>query len=105
MPKDCGLRTSSEPGYIVGQLTLWCLPVSLSLIPEAGQGLKSHLGHSPAHFELRRGNPVLSLPSTSFLNSQPKVLVAQSCPILCDPVDCSSPGFSVHGIPEARKLE
>ena len=24
-------------------------------------------------------------------------LVAQSCPILCDPVDCSPPGSSVHG--------
>ena len=68
MPKDCGLRTSSEPSYIVGQLTLWCLPVSLSFIPEAGQGLKSHLGHSPVHFELRRGNPVLCLPSISFVN-------------------------------------
>ena len=62
------LRTSSEPSYIVGQLTLWCLPVSLSFIPEAGQGLKSHLGHSPVHFELRRGNPVLCLPSISFVN-------------------------------------
>ena len=26
------------------------------------------------------------------------MLVAQSCPALCDPVDCSSPGSSVHGI-------
>ena len=26
-----------------------------------------------------------------------KVLVTQSCPILCDPMDCSLPGFSVHG--------
>ena len=25
------------------------------------------------------------------------VLVAQSCPIVCDPMDCSPPGFSVHG--------
>ena len=25
-----------------------------------------------------------------------KVLVAQSCPTLCDPMDCSPPGFSVH---------
>ena len=25
--------------------------------------------------------------------------VAQSCPTLCDPVDCSLPGFSVHGFP------
>ena len=32
-------------------------------------------------------------------------LVTQSCPTLCDPVDCSSPGFSVHGILQARTLE
>ena len=27
-----------------------------------------------------------------------KVLVTQSCPTLCNPVDCSLPGFSVYGI-------
>ena len=32
-------------------------------------------------------------------------LVAQSCPTLCDPVDCSLPGSSVHGISQARVLE
>ena len=31
--------------------------------------------------------------------------VAQSCPTLCDPVDCSLPGSSVHGILQARILE
>ena len=31
--------------------------------------------------------------------------VAQSCPTLCDPVDCSLPGSSVHGIFQARVLE
>ena len=31
--------------------------------------------------------------------------VAQSCPTLCDPVDCSLPGFSVHGIFQAKILE
>ena len=30
---------------------------------------------------------------------------AQSCPILCDPMDCSPPGSSVHGILQARILE
>ena len=30
--------------------------------------------------------------------------VAQSCPTLCDPVDCSPPG-SIHGILQARILE
>ena len=29
----------------------------------------------------------------------------QSCLILCDPVDCSPPGSSVHGIFQARMLE
>ena len=33
------------------------------------------------------------------------VLVTQSCTILCDPMDCSSPGSSVHGILQARTLE
>ena len=31
--------------------------------------------------------------------------VAQSCPTLRDPVDCSLPGSSVHGIFQARVLE
>ena len=31
--------------------------------------------------------------------------VAQSCLTLCDPVDCSPPGSSVHGIFPARILE
>ena len=30
---------------------------------------------------------------------------AQSCPTLCDPMDCSPPGSSVHGIFQARILE
>ena len=31
--------------------------------------------------------------------------VAQSCPILCDPMDCSLPGSSFYGIFQARVLE
>ena len=30
---------------------------------------------------------------------------AQSCPTLSDPMDCSLPGSSVHGIFQARVLE
>ena len=32
-------------------------------------------------------------------------LDAQSRPTLCDPTDCSPPGFSVHGISRPRILE
>ena len=33
------------------------------------------------------------------------VLVALSCPTLCDPMDCNPPGSSVRGILQARILE
>ena len=32
-------------------------------------------------------------------------LVTKSCLTLCDPMDCSPPGFSVHGILQARILK
>ena len=34
-----------------------------------------------------------------------KVLVAQRCPALCDPMDCSPPGSAFHGILQPRILE
>ena len=34
-----------------------------------------------------------------------KVLVPQLCLTLCEPMDCSLPGSSVHGILQARILE
>ena len=39
---------------------------------------------------------------------QPKTYAAKSlksCPTLCDPMDCSLPGSSVHGIFQARVLK
>ena len=41
----------------------------------------------------------------TMLNPLWKVSVAQSCPTLCDPMDCSPPDYSVHGIFQARILE
>ena len=40
-----------------------------------------------------------------FAHCEVKVLVAQSCSALCDPMDCSPPGSSVLGIFQARILE
>ena len=34
-----------------------------------------------------------------------KVLVTQSCPTLCDPMDCNPLRSSVHGISQTRILE
>ena len=43
--------------------------------------------------------------SIIFYEVKVKVSVAQSCPTLCDPMDCSQPGPSVHRILQARILE
>ena len=54
----------------------------------------------------------LSLPGQSrisfhckILNHTLKALIPQSYPTLCNPMDCSLPCSSVHGIPQARILE
>ena len=39
------------------------------------------------------------------VNNTVKKWVTQSCPTLCNPMDCSPPGSSVHGILQARTLE
>ena len=46
---------------------------------------------------------VLKVWSTGVGESESEV--AQSCPTLCNPVDCSLPGSSIHGILQARVLE
>ena len=46
-----------------------------------------------------------SIFQTKVDNVRVKLLVAQPCPILGDPTACSPPGFSVHGISQARTLE
>ena len=77
----------------------WCRPtISSSVIP----------------FSCPQSFPTLgSFPMSQFFESGGQSIgpivkwseVAQSCPTLCDPVDCSLPGSSVHGILQARILE
>ena len=67
--------------------------------------------------ELKMGTDSLALPSIDYpalesemllmtcLTNKVVVLVAQSYPTLCDPMDCGLPGSSVHGILQARILE
>ena len=41
----------------------------------------------------------------AFSNTEREREVAQSCSTLPDPMDCSLPGSSIHGIFQARVLE
>ena len=53
--------------------------------------------------------PNLELPCLDLLvivkESESENYVTRSCPTLCDSVDCSPPGSSIHGILQARILE
>ena len=54
----------------------------------------------------RNENQVLYLPEENWVMTKVVLcLVSQSCLTLCDPVDYSPPGFSIHGIFQARILE
>ena len=59
------------------------------------------------YFRLSNPSPPKLLPAHIFLNSRPLCMcaVSQSCLTLCNPMDCSPPGSSVHGISQARVLE
>ena len=50
-------------------------------------------------------SPKLQADSLPAKPGKPILKVAQSCPTLCDPMDCSLPGLSLHGSLHARILE
>ena len=47
----------------------------------------------------------LKFENCAVTSSESKVLIAPSCLTLCNSMDCSSPGSSVHEILQARILE
>ena len=92
---------------LIGILNLKCSKMK-SQIPFHGQNWllykSSHLSrwhvHSPCSSKLTFGSPHALLPTCKEGKE-----VAQSCPTLCDAMDCSLPDSSVHGIFQARVLE
>ena len=59
--------------------------------------------HAAVH-GIAKSQMQLSDSTTTTIHTCVCVLVAQSYPPLCDPMDCSLPGSSVHGILQARIL-
>ena len=57
---------------------------------------------SSRHTRLEWGEAVLTKMGNALMGKV-LVLVTYLCPALCDPMDCSLPGSSVHGILQARK--
>ena len=131
---DCSPPGSSVPGDSPGKNTgMDCHALLQGIFPTQGlnPGLSHwrmilyHLSHwgSPRILELfltqrelpdvgiKLGSSALhmdfflpaELPGKVKIKSESEV--AQLCPTLCDPKDCSLSGFSVHGIFQARVLE
>ena len=69
--------------------------------------LLSHFSHqAPPSLGFSRQEHWSGLPFPSPMHeSESESEVSQLCLTLSDPMDCSSPGSSVHGILEARVLE
>ena len=76
------------------------------------RGGSQHTGISKArirvgwHFLLQGIIPIQGLDPHLLLGRQ--VFTTEppgKCPLLCDPMDCNSPGSSVHGVLQARILE
>ena len=86
--RDSGYQSSGSRR--LGALCSWSL--SSQHLPFVGRLL---------HLQNNSGNLHPILLSRYFVC----VLVTQLCPTLCNPMDCSPPGSSVHGIFQARILE
>ena len=109
MQSLCSLTLTALPPPMV-----ICLPLALSLPSLPGPPDPLSLPHvsnpgSPLTHSLSEPGPSLHschpLGAPLCFDLLRVCLVAQSCPTLCDPVDCSPPGSSVHGILQARILE
>ena len=76
-------------------------------------GLHARTGHALARLSVSLARPELKVSRKTNLRESRLLpqellfvrLVAKSCPTLCDPMDRSPPGSSVHGLLQARTLE
>ena len=92
-PMDCSLPGSSIHGIFQTRVLEWgAIAFSIGLLSYNTKTLIIQ-----AYFNL-----VLAIRTP---NKDVCVLVTQWCPTLCNPIDCSPPGSSGHGILEAEILE
>ena len=71
--------------------------VAITLSPHLTSASQTHLT------DIKQGSRPITSPYWLAAAAAAKSL--QSCPTLCDPMDCSLPGSPVHGIFQARILE
>ena len=87
--------------YIFSETCFVCPTMHLVLRQTVTSWLVCLLGWVEIHFS----QSLETFLNESFPRLKGEGEVAQLCPTLCDPVDCSLPGSSVQGILQARILE
>ena len=98
-PTLCNPMDYNMPGFSIFMLLLSCFSrVRLCVTPETA----AH--QAPLSLGFSRQGHWSGLPFPSPMRESESE-VAQSCLTLHDPMDCSLPGSSVHGIFQARVLE
>ena len=106
-PMDCSLPGSSVHGIFQARVLEWgvivayCLVVSSSFVTPWTVAHHTSLSMGFSREEHWSGVPF----RLQCMKVKSESEVAQSCLTLSDPMDCSLPGSSVHGIFQARVLE
>ena len=101
-PHQRAIQKKKKTLKMVMSLLLHVFPSHICLIPRYfGKVECLGLFVRLSRRDLDRGGVVLF----TFWNFQIQSEVAQSCTTLCDPMDCSPPGSSIHGMFQARVLE
>ena len=81
----------------------------ITMDSECSHEIKRHLilgGKVMTNLDSMLKSRDITLPTKAYIvKSESESEVTQSCLTLCDPMDCSPPGSSVHGILQARILE
>ena len=108
MRSQKGLVIGGDPrAASLGELSAWESPCSPSESGDRGRGAGRSPWEGQPHqypcFLVMGQAGVLPVVQCMKVNSESEV--AQSCLTLRDPMDCSPPGFSVHGTFQARVLE
>ena len=116
-PMDCSLPGFSVHGILQARILEW-VTISFSRgssRPRDRTRVSHIVGRCFTVWATREAYTVCKIPFTQLLCAQHWILYMtlrvccakslQSCPTLCNPVDCSLPGFSIHGILQARILE
>ena len=98
------MEKTREPKQIYWWLELWNHRRKSKCSPQWGELIRLMTELNPEPVDRMRSCPPL-LTSVLFISHSSVKVKLLSCPTLCNPMDCSLTGSSIHGIFQARILE